>query len=70
MSLLHKMRILFYLILLYFILYYFIVLYFILFCLFRATATAYGGSQAGDQIGATIANLHHSQSNMGSRLCL
>ena len=30
------------------------------FCLFRAAPMAYGGSQAGGQIGATAAGLHHS----------
>ena len=32
------------------------------FCLFRATPTAYGGSQAWGQIGATADDLHHSHS--------
>ena len=36
------------------------------FLLFRAVPTAYGGSQAGGQIGAVAADLHHSHSNMGS----
>ena len=31
-----------------------------IFCLFRATPTAYGGSQARGQIGATATGLHHS----------
>ena len=31
---------------------------------------AYGGSQAGGQIGAVAAGLHHSHSNMGSELYL
>ena len=33
---------------------------------FRATPEAYRGSQAGSQIGATAAGLHHSHSNAGS----
>ena len=33
------------------------------FCFFRAAPTAYGGSQASGQIGATAAGLHHSHSN-------
>ena len=36
------------------------------FCLFRATPAADGGSQARGQIRATAANLHHSHSNLGS----
>ena len=39
------------------------------FCLFafsRAAPTAYGGSQARGQIGATAAGLHHSHNNAGS----
>ena len=32
-------------------------------CLFRATPTAYGGSQARSQIRAAAAGLHHSHSN-------
>ena len=32
---------------------------FFVFCLFRAAATAYGGSQARGLIGATAAGLHH-----------
>ena len=35
-------------------------------CLFRATPTAYGGSQARGQIGAVTAGLCHSHSNTGS----
>ena len=41
-----------------------------LFCLFRVTPTAYGGSQARDPIGASAADLHHSYSNAGSEPCL
>ena len=40
---------------------------FFFFCLFRATPTACGGSQARGQIGATAAALHNSHSNGGSR---
>ena len=40
------------------------------FCLFRATPTAYGGSQARGPIGATAASLHHSPSNDRSKPCL
>ena len=43
----------------------FIYLFFV-FCLFRATPTAYGGSQARAPIGATAAGLHHSHSNARS----
>ena len=42
----------------------------VLFCLFRAAPAAYGGSQARSQIGATAAGLHHSHSNVGSKLHL
>ena len=38
---------------------------FIVFCLFRATPEAYGGSQARSRIGAVAARLHHSHSNAG-----
>ena len=34
--------------------------------LFRATPSAYGGSQAGGHIGAVATGLHHSYSNVGS----
>ena len=37
------------------------------FFLFKATFTAYGGSQARGQIGAVAACLHHSHSNAGSK---
>ena len=37
------------------------------FSLFRATPTAYGGSQARGQIGDRAASLHHSHSNTGSK---
>ena len=35
-------------------------------CLFRATPSAYGGSQSRGPIGAVTAGLHHSYSNAGS----
>ena len=43
---------------------------FLLFCLFRATSAAYGGSQARELIGATAASLHRSHSNAISELHL
>ena len=43
----------------------FIFLFFI-FCLFRDTPVAYGGSQARGPIGAVAAGLCHSHSNSGS----
>ena len=39
---------------------------FFFFCLFRATPTAYGSSQARCQVRAVAASLHHSCSNTGS----
>ena len=42
-------------------------LFFCFFCFFRATPSAYGGSQARGQIWAVAAGLHHSHSNMGSK---
>ena len=36
------------------------------FLLFRVVPSEYGNSQAGSQIGATAASLHHSHSNVGS----
>ena len=39
---------------------------FIIFCFCRAAPTAYGGSWARVQIGATTAGLHHSCSSVGS----
>ena len=47
-----------------------IVYLFLCLCLFRATPTAYGGSQARGPIGAVAAGLHHSQSNARSEPCL
>ena len=35
------------------------------FCLFKATPAAYGGSQARGPIGAVATGLHHSHSNEG-----
>jgi len=44
---------------------------FVLFVLLhRASAMAYGGSQARGQIGAVAAGLHHSHSNVRSEPCL
>ena len=42
-------------------------LFFGLFCLFRATPVAYGGSQARGRIGAIAGGLHYSHSNAGSK---
>ena len=41
----------------------FLYFYFYFFCLFRATPTAYGGSQARGWIGAVAAGLQHNHSN-------
>ena len=41
-----------------------------LFCLFRATPAAHGSAQVRGPVGATAARLHHSHSNMGSKLYL
>jgi len=40
---------------------------FFCFVIFRAAATAYGGSQARGRIGALAVGLHHSRSNAGSK---
>ena len=40
---------------------------FVCFCLFRAAAVAYGGSQDRGQIGAVASGLHHSHSNSNAR---
>ena len=40
--------------------------FYFIFCLFRATLMAHGGSQARGRIGATAAGLHHSHSNARS----
>ena len=37
---------------------------------FRATLSTHGSSQAGGQIEATAASLHHNHSNAGSKLVL
>ena len=37
--------------------------FFFVFCLLRATPTAYGGSQARGPVGALATSLHHSHSN-------
>ena len=42
----------------------------LLFCLFRATPAAYGGSQARGPIRAVAAGLPHSHSNARFKLCL
>ena len=45
-------------------------IYLFVFCHFRAAPTAYGGSQARDQISAVAAGLYHSHGNVASELCL
>ena len=40
------------------------------FCLFRATLAAYGGSQARGRVGPTAAGLHYSHRNTRSKPCL
>ena len=42
----------------------------VLICFLRAAPTAYGSSWVRGLIGAAVAGLHHSQSNMGSVMCL
>ena len=49
-----------------FILFYSFVISILIFCLFRATPAAYGGSQATGRIGAVAADLHHRHSNAKS----
>ena len=44
--------------------------FFFLFCLFRASPKAHGGSQARGGIRAVAASLHRSHSNAISGLCL
>ena len=39
-------------------------------CLFRSTPAAHGGSRTRSRIGAVAPGLHHSHSNMGSKLHL
>ena len=50
--------------------FFFFLFLFFVFYLFRATPTAYGGSQARGLIGAVAADLHQSHSNTGSELHL
>ena len=42
---------------------------FVCFCLFRAVLATYGSSHARGQTGPVAADLHHSHSNAGSKLC-
>ena len=44
--------------------------FFFVFCLFRATFAAYGGSQARGLKGVVTTGLHHSHSNTRSKLHL
>ena len=46
---------------------YFILFYFLL---FKAAPVTYGSSQARGRIGATATGLHHSHSNVASKLCV
>ena len=41
-------------------------IFFFVFCLYRATPVAYGGSQAGGLIRAVATGLHQSYSNAGT----
>ena len=50
--------------------FFFFFLFFLPFYLFRVAPMAYGSSQARGWIGATDASLHHSHSNIGSKLHL
>ena len=50
--------------------FFFLSFFFSVFCLFRATPTAYGGSQARGPIRATAAGLCQSHSNARSEPCL
>jgi len=45
----------------------FIAFFFIFIYLFRAAPAAHGGSQTRHQIGAAVASLGHSHSNVGSK---
>ena len=45
-------------------------IYIYIFCIFRATPMAYGGSQANGQIRAVATGLCHSHSKAGSKSCL
>ena len=47
--------------------FFFLSLFSFFFCLFRATAAAYGGSQASGPIGPRAAGLYHSHRNVGSK---
>ena len=47
-----------------------LIIFFFVFCLFRATPGAYGGSQARGRIGAVAASLHYSHNNTESEPCL
>ena len=46
------------------------ILFLFVFCLFKATPVAYGGSQARGPMGAVAAGLQHSHTNAGSEWCL
>jgi len=48
------------------VLLFYLFIYLFIYCLFRATPVAYGGSQARGLIGAVAAGLCHSHSNAGS----
>ena len=48
---------------------YYLFIYLFIFC-FLGPHAAYGGSQARGQIGSVAASLHHSHSNVGSKLHL
>ena len=48
----------------------YISIYIVFFAFSRAAPAAYRGSQARGRIGAVASGLHHSHSNMGSKLCL
>ena len=50
--------------------FYFYLFLFFIFCLYRATLTAYGSSQAKGQIWAIAAGLRHSHSTTRSEPCL
>ena len=50
--------------------FFFFFFFFLVFCLFRPTPAAYGGSQARGLIRAAVANLRHSHNNTGSKLRL
>ena len=54
----------------FFFFFFFFLFFFFFFLLFRATPTAYRGSQARGQIRVAAASLHHSRSNTGTKPCL